>query len=81
MLTLASLEKGQRARVVEVHGEDAIATRIMEMGLIDGEPVQLIGRAPLGDPLEFLVRGYRLSLRTNEAQRVQIELTEPQPQH
>ncbi len=73
MLTLASLELGQLARVRQVHGEDGIATRIMEMGLIEGEPVKLIGRAPLGDPLEFLVRGYCLSLRISEAQRVEIE--------
>lgn len=81
MNTLASLVPGQRARVVEVQGDDAIAMRIMEMGLIDGEEIQLIGRAPLGDPLEFLVRGYRLSLRVKEAQRVQIEPVEPQATH
>ena len=46
----------------------------MEMGLTDGEEIVLLGFAPLGDPIEFEVRGYRLSLRTTEARRVQIEL-------
>lgn len=73
MIGLNQLELGQRARIIEVDGDDSIATRIMEMGLIDGEVIQLLGRAPFGDPLEFLTRGYRISLRTNEAQRVHVE--------
>jgi len=73
MIGLDQLELGQRARIMDVEGEDGIATRIMEMGLIDGEEIQLLGRAPFGDPLEFLTRGYRISLRTNEARRVRVE--------
>ena len=45
----------------------------MEMGLTDGEEIELLGFAPLGDPIEFLVRGYRISLRASEARRVSIE--------
>ena len=71
--TLNTLKQGGRARIVEVTGEDAISIRLMEMGLIDGEEIEVIGFAPLGDPIEFLVRGYRLSLRSGEAKRVQIE--------
>jgi ferrous iron transport protein A len=73
MMGLDQLAEGQRGRIVEVEGDDSIATRIMEMGLIDGEEIQLLGRAPLGDPLEFLTRGYRLSLRISEAKRVRVE--------
>ncbi len=73
MSTLDGLRTGQRARVLEVSGEDAIAVRLMEMGLIEGEEVELLVFAPLGDPLEIDVRGYRLSLRKSEAQRVLIE--------
>jgi ferrous iron transport protein A len=71
--TLDELATGQRARIVDVAGDDALATRILEMGLTDGEEICLLGRAPLGDPLEFLVRGYRVSLRASEARRVSIE--------
>ena len=46
--------------------------RLLEMGLTDGESIRSLGAAPLGDPLEFEVRGYRISLRINEARRVQI---------
>ncbi|HBH51408.1 MAG TPA: iron transporter [Planctomycetaceae bacterium] len=72
MSTLAELTPGTRARIVSVSGADAIATRLMEMGLIEGETVEYLGPAPLGDPLEFRVCGYRLSLRQTEARRVQV---------
>lgn len=67
------LARGHRARIREISGDDAIATRLMEMGLIEGEEIEHLGAAPLGDPLEFLVRGYRLSLRGSEARRVVVE--------
>ena len=76
METLDSLSPGQRAVISEVSGNDAISVRLMEMGLLDGEEIELIGRAPLGDPLEFLIRGYRLSRRAEEAQRVVITRAE-----
>ena len=73
MLTLDALKRGQCARVVDVLGDDAIAVRLMEMGLVEGEEVELMGFAPLGDPIEFRVRGYCLSLRSNEARRVHVQ--------
>lgn len=72
METLDTLSQGQRAVIKDVAGDDAVSVRLMEMGLIDGEEIELLGRAPLGDPLEFLVRGYRLSLRSEEARRISI---------
>jgi ferrous iron transport protein A len=74
MLSLADLREGQSATIIEVSGEDAIAVRLMEMGLTDGELIKLIGFAPMGDPLEIMIRGYRLSLRCSEARRVVVEL-------
>jgi ferrous iron transport protein A len=71
--TLDSLDRGQRARIVDVAGDDAIAVRLMEMGLTEGEEIEVLGFAPLGDPIEFFVRGFRLSLRGREASRVQVE--------
>lgn len=74
MATLDTLkEPGKRGRVVDIHGHDGIAIRLMEMGLTEGEEIELLGFAPLGDPIEFQIRGYRLSLRKAEAQRVEIE--------
>lgn len=70
---LADLAIGERARVVRVNGDDEIALRLLEMGLTPGVEIELVGRAPLGDPLEFEVRGYHLSVRKSEALRVEIE--------
>ena len=72
MTTLADLLEGQSATIADVVGDVAMAQRLMEMGLTEGEPVRLIGFAPMGDPIEFSVRGYRLTLRRTEAQRVSI---------
>jgi ferrous iron transport protein A len=72
--TLDVLQPGQAARIVDVEGDDAIATRILEMGFTDGEEIRLLGKSPFGDPLEFSIRGYRVSLRVSEARRVTVQL-------
>ena len=66
------LAQGERAKVVDVVGDDSVAVRLMEMGLVEGEAIENMGAAPLGDPVEYLVCGYRLSLRLKEARRVHI---------
>ena len=71
--TLSNLKTGERGIVLSIEGSDVVAHRLLEMGLIPGEEVEMIGVAPLGDPIEFLVVGYRLSLRRSEANRVRIE--------
>jgi ferrous iron transport protein A len=77
MLTLADITPGQSTEILEVLGDDAIAVRLMEMGLTDGETVRLIGAAPMGDPLEIFVRGYKLSLRKMEAARISVSPPRP----
>ena len=72
-MTLDQIARGSVARILDVTGDDTLSLRLMEMGLIEGEQIELIGAAPLGDPLEFSVRGYRLSLRAAEAKRVIVE--------
>ncbi|HEY6565092.1 MAG TPA: ferrous iron transport protein A [Pirellulaceae bacterium] len=73
MTTLKELRIGKRARILDVAGGDTLAARILEMGLTPGEVVVLRSIAPLGDPLEVEIRGYRLSLRRAEAARVTIQ--------
>ena len=73
MNTLAELAVGARGKIVRVTGEDQISSRLLEMGLTPGASVQLLGTAPLGDPIELSIRGYRLSIRRSEAARVEIE--------
>jgi ferrous iron transport protein A len=74
MPLLSDLPMGGRARVVAVASTDGVGVRLLEMGLIPGVEVHLLGSAPLGDPLEFELRGYRLSLRRTEAARVEVEV-------
>ena len=72
MRTLAQLAVGESASVATVTDADEISIRLMEMGLIPGTELKVLGVAPLGDPLEIEVRGYRLSIRKSEAARVQL---------
>ena len=67
---------GQGGRVVQVEGTDDVSLRLMEMGLTPGVRIQLLGTAPLGDPLELELRGYRLSVRRSEAARVVMVIGE-----
>jgi ferrous iron transport protein A len=69
----ADLGTGQSGRVVKVVGADDVSRRLLEMGVTPGVEIRCIGAAPLGDPLEFELRGYRLSLRTSEAQHIEID--------
>lgn len=73
MSVLAEMPIGSRARVSAVSGSDEICLRLLEMGLTPGTEVSLVGCAPLGDPLELELRGYRLSVRRSEAARVEID--------
>ncbi len=73
MPTAATLEVGQSGVVSTVEGTDTTTLRLLEMGLVEGTAITLIRRAPTGDPLQFRVRGFHLSLRTSEAHRVRLE--------
>ena len=73
MKTLSDLKVGGTAKVIKVHGEGAIRRRIMDMGITKGVSVYLRKVAPLGDPMELMVRGYELSLRKQDAEMVEIE--------
>jgi Fe2+ transport system protein FeoA len=73
MPTLDQLPVGRRCRVESVQGDDTLVQRLLEMGLLEGEEVEVTNVAPLGDPLEIRLRDYRLSLRRREAARVLVE--------
>lgn len=74
MVGLDQLTVGQVGRIVAIDGTDTLAQRLMEMGLLEGEEVEVLGFAPMGDPIELRLTGYRLSLRRNEAARVRVDL-------
>lgn len=72
MQPLSSLPVGARATVSEIRIPPENRSRIMEMGLLVGTPVELVRFAPLGDPVEIKVRGYHLTLRRHEAEQIQV---------
>jgi len=71
--TLADLAVGQHGVIRDVIGDTDVVQRLMELGLTDGEGVELVRFAPLGDPMEIRIRGYLLSLRRSEAGAVLLE--------
>lgn len=70
---LSDLAIGTAAVVREFSGQGHAVVRLREMGLLVGTSVTLVRAAPLGDPLEIKVRGYRLTLRKSEAEHVLVE--------
>ncbi|MFQ3594131.1 MAG: FeoA family protein [Gemmataceae bacterium] len=72
-LSLDRLPLGATARIVSVDGEPAILQRLLEMGLLEGDEIELLAIAPLGDPLEIRRGDFRLSLRRAEAARILVE--------
>ncbi len=78
MFSLDQLPVGQRCRVEALQGDDALVQRLLEMGLLEGEDIEVVTIAPLGDPIEIRLRDYRLSLRRREAARVQVQLVSPE---
>jgi ferrous iron transport protein A len=79
MQTLDTLPRGRLASILEIAGDDAVAARLMEMGLNAGEAVEVIGRAPLRDPITVLCRGSRLALRTADARRICVRQLDGEP--
>jgi ferrous iron transport protein A len=71
-LTLDQLKTGQSAVITAVGGKGALRLHLLDMGLIPRTRVTLQKTAPSGDPLEILIRGYELTLRTSDAKNITI---------
>ena len=73
-MTLDKLPLGQEAVITAVGGEGALRCRLLDMVLIPKTRVRVEKVAPLGDPLELRVRGYSLSLRKEDAGKIEVEV-------
>ena len=71
MTTLSDLEPGEHG-TIEQYATDDPPPRLLEMGLVPETTVQVVRRAPLGDPIDVKVRGYHLSIREHEADLIHI---------
>ena len=76
IVSLDQLGRGQSGRILRVGGRPAARRRLLELGVVRGETITLQRAAPLGDPLEYVVKGYHLSLRKREAGTITVEALE-----
>ncbi len=74
--SLDLLLKGEHGVIKLVKGEGVVRRRLFDMGVTPGAEVELVKKAPLGDPLEYKIRNYALTLRKKEAENVIVEVKE-----
>ncbi len=72
-MTLRELEIGSTARILAVGGEGSLRQHFLDMGVIPGAEIKLMKLAPMGDPMEFRIHGYELTLRLADAEKIEIE--------
>lgn len=70
------LRPGQHATITRINGVSALRRRFIEMGIVKGETIRIERHAPLGDPIEYFVKGYHLALRKEEAAQIEVILVE-----
>lgn len=71
---LSTLKVGQQGRVVRVEAEEGVRRRLLEMGFVRGERVTVEKLAPMGDPMELVLKAYHLSLRRDESACILVEV-------
>ncbi len=74
LIQLHLLQSGQKATIIRVNGASALRRRFVEMGIVKGETILMERHAPLGDPVEYFIKGYHLALRKEEAAQIEISL-------
>ena len=73
---LSDLEPGDTCKVTHVGGSGGERRRMMDLGIVRGSRIEVVRKAPMGDPVEFLLRGYNLTLRKQEAEVIRVEVKE-----
>ena len=68
------LRPGQKATIMHIGGANALRRRFIEMGIVKGETILVERHAPLGDPMEYFIKGYHLALRKEEAAYIKVSL-------
>ena len=73
-MNFSQVRKGMRVKVVRTPADSPEMKRLQEMGLVEGTEFRVVKVAPLGDPIEIEVRGYRLCLRKKETVGIEVEV-------
>lgn len=72
-MTLDKLPIGRNGTIRKVNGEGPLRCRLLDMGLIPGTKIMVRKVAPMGDPIEIHIRGYELTIRIEDAQKIEVE--------
>ena len=72
-ISLSLLHPGDQGEVVEVQAQGPVRQRLLEMGFIRGAVLRVVKLAPLGDPMELVIKGYHLSLRREESACILVQ--------
>ena len=72
-MTLDELKTGQSAVITAVGGEGELRQHFLDMGLIPGAEVTMVKLAPMGDPMEIRLRGYELTIRMEDAAKIEVD--------
>ena len=75
-MNLRQLKAGESARILSVGGEGALRQHLLDMGVIPGTEVSVVKYAPMGDPVELMLHGYELTIRLEDAEKIDIERVE-----
>jgi len=81
VIGLNEVKPGQKCRIVKITGRSGVNRRIADMGVVPGTTVEVQRVAPLGDPIDVKLKGYRLSLRKEEASKIMVELEQRHKSH
>jgi len=73
-MTLADLKTGKSGKILKIQVSGALKRRLMDMGVVAGTDVRVEKVAPLGDPIEVRIKSYALSLRLEEARKIDVEV-------
>jgi Fe2+ transport system protein FeoA len=72
LIRLHMLQPGQSGIIARIGGTSALRRRFIEMGIVKGETILIERIAPLGDPIEYFIKGYHLALRKEEAALIEV---------
>ncbi|MHA1379699.1 MAG: FeoA family protein [Candidatus Helarchaeota archaeon] len=75
-ISLSQVKPGDKGKISKIAGDIKYRERVLDLGITRGTLIEIVRNAPLGDPVEFIIRGYKLSLRKEEAKDIYVILEE-----
>ena len=74
---LKDIKQGERAKIICHHAKGAVRQRLLDLGFVPQTEIEVLRRAPLGDPIECCVANYKVALRNSEADLIEVECEDP----